>query len=103
MGSPIALKIFIIGGDININLLKCDQRTVDYLDCIFCAGVRQVVNTPIRYSSDFSLSSMVNHVYNNFRCENLNVNVVNYDISDHMPCVKKKKWSLLAEVSPGLQ
>ena len=90
-------KDFIIGGDININLLKCDQRTSDYLDCISCAGVRQVVNSPTRCSSDFSLSSLIDHVYTNFRCGKLNVNVVNFDISDHMPvvceisCVKSKK------------
>ena len=59
---------FILCGDININLLKCDQRIVDYLDCISCAGVRLVVNNPTRYSSDCSLSSLVEHLFTNFRC-----------------------------------
>ena len=29
-------KDYIIGGDVNINLLKTDQRTIDYLECILC-------------------------------------------------------------------
>ena len=32
-------------------------------------------------------SSLIDHVYTNFRCEKLSVNVVNYDIPDHMPVV----------------
>ena len=57
---------------------------MNHLGCISSADARQVVNTHTRYSSDFSLSSLIDHVYTNIRCEKLNVNVVNYDISDHM-------------------
>ena len=32
-------------------------------------------------------SSLIDHVYTNFRCEKLSVNVTNYDISDHMSVV----------------
>ena len=32
---------------------------------------------------------MIDHVYSSFDCQKLNVNVVDYDISDHMPVVCK--------------
>ena len=40
---------FIIGGYVNINLLKTDQHIVEYLECISYAGARQVVNTSTRF------------------------------------------------------
>ena len=71
----------------NINLLKCDQHTVNYLNCISNVGVKQFVNSPTRYSADFSSYSLIDHVYSNFDCKILNVGVVNYNVSDHMPVV----------------
>ena len=50
-------------------------------------GARQVVNTSTRFFCDYLFSSLIDHVYTNFRCEKLSVNVANYDISDHMPVV----------------
>ena len=100
-------KDYIIGGDVNINLLKTDQRTIDYLECISCAGARQVVNTLTRYSCDYLSSSLIDHVYTSFRCDKLSVDVVNYDISDHMPVICeiscKKKWIVLSEISSRFQ
>ena len=77
----------IFTGDININLLNCDQRTVDYLDWISSGGARQVVEAPTKYSSNFSFSWLIDHVYINLKIEKVNVNVVNYYISDPMPVV----------------
>ena len=80
-------KDYVIGGDVNINLLKCDQHTIDYLNCISSVGVKQFVNSPTRYSADFSSNSLIDHVYSNIDFKILNVGVVNYDVSDHMPVV----------------
>ena len=62
-------KCFSIAVDINISFLKCDQCIVEYLDCITCAGARQVVNTCTRYFSYFSVSSLIDHMYTSFRCK----------------------------------
>ena len=78
---------FIIGGDVNINLFNRDQRTCDYLNCVSSAVAKQFVDSPTRLSSDCSSSSLIDHVYSSFGREKLNVNVVDYDISDHMPVV----------------
>ena len=80
-------KDYVIGGDVNINLLKCDRHTIDYLNCISSVGVKQFVNSPTRYSADFSSNSLIDHVYSNIDFKILNVGVVNYDVSDHMPVV----------------
>ena len=81
------IKTILLAVNININLLKTDQCFIDYLECISCAGARQVVKTPTRHSSDYLSNSLIDHVYTNLRCEKLSVEVVNYDISDHLPVV----------------
>ena len=80
-------KYFFISGDINLNLFNRDQCTCDYLDCISSAGARQFVDYPTTLSSECSSSSLIDHVFSSFRREKLNVNVVDYDISDHMPVI----------------
>ena len=68
-------------------MLNRDQRTCDYLDCISSAGALQFVDSPTRHSADYSSCSLIDHVYSSFDCGKLNVNVVDYDISDHMPVI----------------
>ena len=80
-------KRFFIDGDINLNLFNRGQCTCDYLDCISSAGALQFVDLPTRHSADYLSSSLIDHVYSSFDCEKLNVNVVDYDISDHMPVI----------------
>ena len=80
-------KSYIIGGDINTNLFNGDQRTCDYLDCISSSGALKFVNSPTRHSADYSSCSLIDHVFSSFNCGKLNVNVVDYDISDHMPVI----------------
>ena len=76
-------KCYITGGDINIIFLNRDQRTCDYLDCVSSAGALKFVDSPARHSADYSSCSLIDHVYSNFDC-GINVNVVDYDISDYM-------------------
>ena len=47
--------------------------------------ILQFADFPNRHSSDYSSSFLFDHVYSSFDCEKLNVNVVDNDISDHMP------------------
>ena len=80
---------YVISDDVNINLLKSDWHTLDYLNCISSVGVRQFVNSQTRYSADFSNNSLFDYVYFNIDCKNLNVCVVNYDmLIICMLCVK---------------
>ena len=87
-------KYYIIGGDININLFNRDQRTFDYLECISSAGALQFVDSPTRYSADYSSSSLIDHIYSNFDYKKLNVNVMDYDISYHMPVIREIKCKM---------
>ena len=77
-------KYYIIGGVVSINLVNRDQRICDYLNCIYSAYGLQFVGSPTRHSANHSSSSLINHVYSRFDCEKLNVNVVEYDVFDHM-------------------
>ena len=60
------------------------------MDSISGAGARQVIEAPTIYCSGFSSSCLIDHVYTNFKIEK--VNVVNYDISDHIPVVCDVSW-----------
>ena len=66
------------------------------MNCISSAGAQQFVNFPTRLSSNCSSSSLIDYVYFSFGREKLNVNVVDYGISDHMlviceiRCLKNK-------------
>ena len=71
-----------------------DQRTCDYLDCISSAGALQFVDSPTRHSAYYSSCSLIDNVYFSFDCGKLNVNVVDYDISDYMPVIYEIKLNL---------
>ena len=66
------------------------------MNCISSAGAKQFIDSLTRLSSDSSSSSLIDHVCSSFGREKLNVNVVDYDISDHIPviceikCLKNK-------------
>ena len=77
-------KRFYNRGDVNIILFNRDQLTCDYLNCISSAGAKKFVDSPARLSSDCSSSFLIDHVYYSFGREKLNVNVVDYGISDHL-------------------
>ena len=55
--------------------------------CISSANTLQFVDLQTRHSADCSFSSFIDHVYFSFDSEKLNVNVVEYDISYHMPVI----------------
>ena len=73
--------------NVNINLFKRDQCTCDFLNCISSAGAKQFVYSPTKLSSYCFSSSLIYLFYSSFWREKLNVNVVDYDISDHMPVI----------------
>ncbi len=82
---------FVIGGDVNIDLLKNSTSSVNYLDLLLSLGSFQTVNVATRFSKNFSRSSLLDHVYTNLSINEVTTNVLLYDISDHLPILTSLK------------
>ena len=61
------------------------------MTCNSSAGAKQFDDSQTRLSSDCSSSSLIDHACSSFQREKLNVNVVDYDISDHMSLICEVK------------
>ena len=74
-------------GDYNINLLKNDEFTTEYLDTLLSLGCCQHINTPTRISTKKSCNSqtLLDHIYSNLEKEKISCKVIDHDISDHQP------------------
>ena len=77
-------KKFIIGGDININILKNNQSISNYTNDIHSHGCLQIVKSPTRISWK-SENSLIDHIYTNLNESRISTETISYDISDHMP------------------
>ena len=87
-------KIYVFGGDLNINLLKDNSLILDYSNTLLSLGCDQTVTAPTRYSNNFLNSSLLDHIYTNITTQETITNVIMHDISDHLPIIlgiKEKK------------
>ena len=63
----------------------------NYCDLLFSIGSYQSVNAATRFSSDFSNSSLLDHVYTNALLEQINTKLILFEISDHLPIITSIK------------
>ena len=77
-------KAYVIGGDINIDLLKTSPIITNYKDEIKSHGTIQIVKHATRHSSN-SKSSLLDHIYTNTAEDTIKNFCLSYDISDHLP------------------
>ena len=77
---------YIIGGDINLNILKhqIDTHITDYVNSILSFGCISLKNKPTRFSSTHQ-PSLLDHIYTNIIDDNTTTGIALYDISDHLP------------------
>ena len=80
---------YIVCGDFNINLLKNNSTVTDYLDSLTASGCKQYIDIPTRYSPDNNSQSLLDHIYSNINSNNINCDILNNDISDHLPILAK--------------
>ena len=78
-------KKYIFGGDININLLLENDKTMDYTNNHLSIGCNQFINSPTRFSPDLKSKSLLDHIYSNFENDRLETKILAEDISDHLP------------------
>ena len=76
---------FVIGGDININLLKNNPNINSYKIHILSQGAVQLVNLPTRLC--YKSNTLIDHIYSNIPEEKTLTNCIIYDISDHLPII----------------
>ena len=84
-------NLFILGGDLNIDLLSNSSLITDYQDLLLSIGSYQSVNAATRFSSDFVNSSLLDHVYTNALLEQINTRVILFEITDHLPVITSIK------------
>ena len=77
---------YIIGGYININLLKCQihKPITDYVNNILSFGCISLVKKHTRFSSSHQLF-VLDHIYTNIIDDNTTTGIALYDIFDHLP------------------
>ena len=76
-------KQFILGGDVNINLLSDSKFVASYKNDITSQGVVQLTQLPTRITSCHT--SLIDHLYTNMEEHKFNTNCLSYNISDHLP------------------
>ena len=75
---------FIIGGDFNIDLLDNSSAIQNFKNEIHSQGSWQSVNHATRIPRKHK-KSLIDHVYSNFSTTQLTTQIIEYDISDHLP------------------
>ena len=77
---------YIIGGDINLNLLKyqIDTHITDYVNSILSFGCISLLNKLTRFSSTHQ-PSLLDHISTNIIDDNTTTGIAPYDISDQLP------------------
>ena len=76
-------KEFIIGGDINIDLIKQNRTVNSYINELFSQGAIQLINSPTRIQN--KTKTLIDHLYTNIHEQQFNTNCLIYDMSDHLP------------------
>ena len=74
---------YIIGGDININLLSTKNFVTDYKNEILSQGILQLTKAPTRIQNNHI--SLLDHIYTNIEDYKLNTKCITFNISDHIP------------------
>lgn len=75
---------YIICGDYNIDLLKCNLFINDYIESLLSLGCDQHINEPTRHSYN-DTSTLLDHIYSNIPNSKIKCNIIKNDISDHLP------------------
>ena len=78
-------KDYIICGSFNIDLLKSPSSTSinEYINSVFSEGCYCAVDKPTRITSHSS--TLIDHLYSNILNKTLTSNILQYEISDHLP------------------
>ena len=79
-------KTYIIGGDINIDLLKTIPNINDYKLEIESLGTIQIVEHATRHSPNCR-SSLLDHTYTNVPANSIKNHCISYPMSDHIPTI----------------
>ena len=87
-------KNYILCGDFNINLLKCNKHrgTNVFLDTLLNSGLHPLSNLPTRVSSESS--TLIDNVFTNIKCDSHNGVLIDDTISDHLPIFSSIKYGL---------
>ncbi len=75
---------FLIGGDVNINLLLDKENINNYKGEIYGNGCLQTVSNPTRVAEN-SQNSILDHIYTNLPEPKVKTETILFDISDHLP------------------
>ena len=75
---------YYIIDDINIDLLKTNQdvKISHYFNTLSSLGCSQVIAHPTRITA--TSSTLLDHIYTNNSSQNININAIISDISDHL-------------------
>ena len=84
-------KKFILGGDINIDLLNNTSCISNYQQNLISLGCSQKIEVATRFSNNFNSHSLLDHIYTNFNKFELDTKVVIHDITDHFPIIVSLK------------
>ena len=86
---------YYICGDINVDLLKCNEKPViqRYYDMLFSMGCVPLINLPTRITT--KSSTLVDHIYTNNVVNNIENYILLHDITDHLPIC-----SIISELKP---
>ena len=76
---------FILGGDININLLSNSKNITNYNNNILAQGTLQLVKSPTRLHG--TTTTLIDHFYTNIPEEQTQTDTLIFDISDHLPII----------------
>ena len=83
-------KVFIVGGDLNINLLSDVSRKVKFKNLIEDTGARQIVTNPTRFSYK-NKGSLIDHIYTNLIENEISTETISFEVSDHIPTIALTK------------
>ena len=76
-------KHYIIGGDININLLSNKNLVNTYKNELLSQGILQLTQAPTRIQNN--QISLLDHIYTNIEDYKFNTKCITFNISDHIP------------------
>ena len=78
-------SIYVINGDININLLKSScSKVKNYSDMLISVGCQSLIYSPTRFCNK-CVRSLLDHIYTNTSELKITSGLCPFDISDHIP------------------
>ena len=76
-------KKFLLGGDVNINMLSKSKNITNYKNSILGQGALQLVKSPTRVKG--TTITLIDHFYTNIPEDQTQTDTLIFPISDHMP------------------